>query len=154
MKIGSYEIQVPFVTTSSDTVKTLIDIVEITPGMKVIDLGSGDGRVILEFGKRKASVEGYEIKPELVERTLQRIHDAHLEEVVHVFNTSFWDVDLSQFDIIYLYGMQSILGRLEQKLDKEMKPGAVFISNIFRLPHWKVKKTKNNVHLYTNSHAR
>jgi hypothetical protein len=44
--------------------------------------------------------------------------------------------------------MDSILGRLEKKLENEMRPGTKVISNIFRFPHWKVKKSKNFVNLY------
>ncbi len=148
MKIGIYELQVPFVTTSSDNLKTVIELAEIKPDMKVVDLGSGDGRVVLEFAKHKANVHGFEIKPELVERSRKRISAAGLKEQITIFQSSFWDIDLSQYDIIYIYGMQSVLIRLELKLEQEMKPGAIFISNIFRLPKWKVKKIKDGVHLY------
>jgi cyclopropane fatty-acyl-phospholipid synthase-like methyltransferase len=148
MKIGNYELQVPFVTTSSDNLKTVIELSEIKPAMKVVDLGSGDGRVVLEFAKHKATVHGFEIRPELVERSIKRISDAGLEEKITIFQSSFWDVDLSAYDIIYIYGMQSVLVRLEQKLEQEMNPGASFISNIFRLPKWRAKKIKDGVHLY------
>ena len=148
MKIGNYEIQVPFVTTSSDNLKTVIELAEVMPGMKVIDLGSGDGRVVLEFAKHGAIVHGFEIKPELIERSRKRILDANLSNNATIFEKSFWDVDLSAYDMIYIYGMQSILGKLEQKLEAEMKPGAKFISNIFRLPRWKAKKIKDSVNLY------
>lgn len=125
-----------------------MELANVQPGMRVIDLGSGDGRVVLEFAKLGALVHGYEIKPDLVERSKKRIIEANLQHNASILGSSFWDVDLSEYDIIYIYGMQSVLGRLEQKLEKEMKPGALFISNIFRLPHWKIKKTKNSVHLY------
>lgn len=148
MKIGTYELQVPFVTTGADNVKIVMSLAEVDPGMKIIDLGPGDGRVVLEFAKRGGIVHGFEIKPELVERSRKRIADAGLSDQAIIFEKSFWDIDLSQYDLIYIYGMQSVLGRLEQKLEKEMKPGAKFISNIFRLPNWRVKKTKETVHLY------
>jgi cyclopropane fatty-acyl-phospholipid synthase-like methyltransferase len=148
MKIGSYEIQVPFVTTSSDNLKTVIELANIEPNQRIIDLGSGDGRVVIEFAKIGAIVDGYEIKEGLVHRSKERIANAGLEGKTTVYQKNFWDVDLSTYEIVYIYGMQSILGRLEKKLEAEMKPGAKFISNIFRLPHWKPKKIKNNVNLY------
>jgi cyclopropane fatty-acyl-phospholipid synthase-like methyltransferase len=157
MKIGDYEIQVPFVTTSSDNLKTVIELANIKPGERIVDLGSGDGRVILAFGKlakryeheQKSVIHGFEIKPELVIRTNERIVQAGLQDIVSVYQKSFWDVDLSQYDRIYIYGMQSILGRLERKLEQEMRPGALFISNIFKLPHWKPKKKESDIYLYT-----
>jgi cyclopropane fatty-acyl-phospholipid synthase-like methyltransferase len=148
MKIGSYELQIPFVTTSSDNLKIVMELADVREGQKITDLGSGDGRVVIEFAKQGGVVHGYEIKPELVRRSRQRIADAGLTDKATIFAKSFWEADLSTHDVVYIYGMQSILGRLEQKLEREMKPGAKFISNIFHLPHWKIKKTKNKVNLY------
>jgi cyclopropane fatty-acyl-phospholipid synthase-like methyltransferase len=133
---------------SSDNVKTVITLADISPGMQVIDLGSGDGRVAIEFAKHEAIVTGYEIKPALVERSKKRVIDANVESRVKIFNQSFWEVDLSPFELIYIYGMHSIMGKLEKKLDKEARSGTKIILNIFKLPRWKIKKSKDGVHVY------
>lgn len=151
MKLGGYEIQVPFVTTSSDSLKTILAFAG-KPGQRVVDLGSGDGRVVLEFAKAGFQVTGFEIKPELVERANQRIVEAGLQDYAQVLLKDFWTVTLSPFAIVYVYGMSTIMGRLEQKLEAEVKPGAKVISNVFRFPHWKVKKEKNHVNLYVALH--
>ncbi len=148
MKIGTYEIQVPFVTTSAENLKTVIELAQLEASEKAVDLGSGDGRVVLAFAKQGAYVDGFEIKDELILRSKQRIHDENVSDKARVYKKSFWDIPLSTYDLVYIYGMQSILGRLEQKLQIEVKPGARFISNIFRLPTWKPKKMKNGVYLY------
>lgn len=147
MKIGGYEIQVPFVTTSSDSLKTVIELANFQPGQKAVDLGSGNGRVALELAKAGVEVWGYEIKPELVQRAKTRAEDLRLANI-HFHVSDFWNVSLADFDVIYIYGMGSIMGRLEKKLAVEMKPGARFISNIFTLPHWRIKKSKDNLNLY------
>lgn len=147
MKIGSYELQVPFVTTSSDSLKTIIDLADFQPGKKAIDLGSGDGRVALELAKHGFDVVGIEHNEDLVLRASSRAASLGLTSIT--FHTAdFWNYDISPFDVLYIYGMGSIMGRLEKKLDNEMKKDARFISNIFHLPHWKVKKEKNSVNLY------
>ncbi len=152
MKIGSYELQVPFVTTASDTVKHITDLADFrteSNRFTAVDLGSGDGRVVLELAKKGFFVTGYEIKEELVQRSRQRITEAGLESQATIHNASFWDADLSTYDLIYIYGMGSILGRLEKKLEDELKPGTKIISNVFRFPTWKYKKEKNSLYLYT-----
>lgn len=141
MKIGDYEIQVPFVTTSSDSLKTILEFAG-EPGQRVVDLGCGDGRVVLELAKAGFIVTGYEIKEPLVQRARERIHEAGLQQNAHAFHKDFWEADLSSFDIIYIYGMSTIMGRLEKKLEEECKPGAKIISNIFHFPRWKIKKRK------------
>ncbi len=148
MKIGSYEIQVPFVTTSADHIKTVLDFADIQRDTTVIDLGSGDGRMVLEFAKKGAEVTGYEIKHELVERSRFRIKEAKLSERAIIHEKSFWDADLSLYNIIYLYGMNSIMGRLEEKFAREVKPRTKIISNVFHFRHLKLKQSKNEVNLY------
>ncbi len=148
MKIGSYTLQIPFVTTSSDKIKTLIQLSEYKKGQKAVDLGSGDGRVVIALAKAGFDVVGYEIKKELVERSLQRIALLGLNKKITIYNQSFWDANLSDFDLIYIYGMQSVMAKLEEKLTSEMKIGAKFISNIFPLPHWRSKRVHNNFYVY------
>jgi hypothetical protein len=82
-----------------------------------------------------------------VKRTKERIQQLSLSNV-SVYQQSFWEVDFRDFDLIYIYGMGTIMGRLEEKLKKEALPGTLVITNVFPLPHWKIKKQKNFLHLY------
>lgn len=148
MKIGEYELKVPYVTTAADSLKAVLELASPNDHDKIVDLGSGNGRVMLDFAKRGFPVYGYEIKRELVELTKKKANELVLEEKIHVFNQSFWDVDLSPFSIVYIYGMTTIMGRLEAKLQTELKPGTKVLSNIFTFPHWKIKRTKDHINLY------
>lgn len=148
MKLASYEIQVPFVTTSADTAKDIVRFADLKSGMRAVDLGSGDGRVVLELAKAGLIVDGFEHKSELVRRARERIVAANLQDHATIFNTSFWEVNLANYDFIYIYGMHSVLGRVEAKLEKEMRPDAKFVSNVFKLPRWRPKKSEGYLHLY------
>lgn len=150
-QMKSYNLQIPFVTTSSDKIKTLIQLTECKKGGKVVDLGSGDGRVVIALARAGFDVVGYEIRKELVERSLQKIAALGLDKQITIYHQSFWDAHLSEFDLIYIYGMQSMLARLEEKLEIEMKVGAKFISNIFPLPRWRPQKVKDNFYVYNKN---
>lgn len=149
MKIGNYEIQVPFVTTSVESVKDAIALAELKGNETFIDLGSGDGRVVLEFAKQKIKADGYELKEPLVVKSRQRIIDAGLDDIATIHQKSFFDADLSQYDIIYIYGMNSVMGKIEQKIISEAKPGTKILSNVFRFPHLRPKKNRGYIALYT-----
>lgn len=148
MEIGNYELKVPYVTTAAYSLQAILDLSKPKANDKIVDLGSGNGRVILEFARHGFTAYGYEIRPELVELTKQKAKELGLTDKIYVFNQSFWDVDLSPFSIAYTYGMTTIMGRLENKLQTELQPGVKVLSNIFTFPHWRIKRTKDHINLY------
>jgi len=65
-----------------------------------------------------------------------------------ILKQSFWDIDLSQYDVVFFYGTSYVMRRLEKKVKKEMKKGSQFVSNYFQFPTLKPVKTVNDVRLY------
>uniref|UniRef100_A0A7S4VKA5 Uncharacterized protein n=1 Tax=Ditylum brightwellii TaxID=49249 RepID=A0A7S4VKA5_9STRA len=69
-------------------------------------------------------------------------------------NTNFyirdlWKVDLSNADVIAVYGLQPIMTKLGLKMKEELKPGSIVVSNVFEIPGWKPSgASRNGVHLY------
>src|SRR5690606_33032542 len=57
----------PFVPTVEEDVELMLEVGDVGPGDYVIDLGSGDGRIVIEAAKRGARGHGAELEPELVE---------------------------------------------------------------------------------------
>jgi hypothetical protein len=98
----------------------------------MIDLGAGTGRV-LEFVARRrpdARLQGVEIAPLPFAlawlRGLWGGYDVKLRE--------FQGCDLSRFDIVYAYLSPAPMERLWEKVEREMRPGTLFISNSFAVP--------------------
>lgn len=148
MTIGDYEIQVPFVPTSVESVKTIAEFAQYENGQKALDLGSGDGRVVIALAKLGFRTDGYELREELVKKAKGKISDLHLQEKARIIQQNFWDADLSVYDLIFIYGMNSIMARLEEKIQREARPGAKVLSHVFRFPHLSPKKEKNHILLY------
>lgn len=138
-----------YVPTSKERVKKIIEFANVKPGDKVIDLGSGDGRLLVAFAKAGAKAYGYEINPVLVKKSKDNITRADVKEKATVYLGSFWGVDLSDFDIIIIYGMRHVMRRLEKKINKEAKKGTRIISNTFTFPTLPKTKEDNDVYLYT-----
>lgn len=148
MKIGSYELQVPFVTSSADSIKDVKNFVQYKKGILAADLGSGDGKVVIALASQGLIVHGYEIKEELVRKAKENTSHAGLQDQVTFFHKSFWEVSLSPYKLIYVYGMTTIMATLEKKLQEELTPETLIISNIFTFPRWKHKQTIHNLHIY------
>ncbi len=139
---------VPFVPSAEDRVEIMLQLANVKPGEKAVDLGSGDGRVIIGLAKLGAKADGMEIDPELVKRARKNASEQGLDGKIKIINTNYWDEDLSGYDVITIYGITSIMDRLEQKLRKELKPGARVISNYFTFPNWQPVERQGEIYVY------
>jgi len=138
----------PFVPTTKKTLAKMIALAEIKPGMKVADLGSGDGRIVIAAAKAGAQAHGFEVSLPLVFWSRFKIKKGKLGEKAFVYWKSFWRADFSSYDIIMLYGLTNIMKPLSKKLKRELKPGTKIVSNCFELPDWEPEKKEGGVYLY------
>lgn len=138
----------PYIPIRDRALKKMIEFADIKPGQKAVDLGSGDGRIVIALANAGAIAYGYEINPILVWWTKYRIKKEGLEGKAFVYRKSFWNEDFSSFDIVTLFGIRKIMKELEGKLDKELKPGAKIMSFGFSFPDWTPIKKEEAVFLY------
>lgn len=131
----------PYLPSFKTDVEVMLDLVEVKPGELVVDLGSGDGRVLLAAARRNAWACGYEINPLLW--TVARVRALGLRRV-EVKLADYWRVNLGEADVVFVFLLDRLMPRLERKLIKELKPGARLVSYVFALPNKKpVAKTRN-----------
>lgn len=137
-----------YLPTTRANVEKMMALADIRPGQIVVDIGSGDGRLLLACAQRGAHAEGFEINPLLVFRSRRLIRAAGLEKLAVVHWQSFWRADLARFDVVLLYGITNIMRGLERKLNRELKPGARVVSNVFQFPDWQPIAQAGDVFLY------
>ncbi len=139
--------KVPYFQTSRYRVETMVELADQKPGDRGADLGSGDGRIVIAFAKRGIEIHGYEIDETLIKNSEEKISELNLKNAF-INNKDFWSVNLSEYNFICCYPMPTIMGRLERKLQDELKPGTKVLLNYFPFKHWKLKTMKDNVYLY------
>ena len=139
--------KIPYFQTSRYRVETMVELAEVKPSDKGADLGSGDGRIVIAFAKAGITMHGYEIDEELKKLAENNIQTENLTNAF-IHSKDFWQEDLSSYDIICCYPMPTIMGRLENKLKQELKPGSRILLNYFPFKYWKEKKVKDNIFLY------
>jgi protein-L-isoaspartate O-methyltransferase len=137
-----------FVPTLKTTVEQMVAVSEIKAGMKAADLGSGDGRVVIAMAKAGGIATGFEINPFLVWYSRSKIRKLGFSDRVKIQSSSFWNQDLGEYDIITIFGINHVMERLGQKLALELKPGAVVISNAFRIPRLTEVKRSGSLLVY------
>lgn len=141
----------PYVPIHRRQQEKAFQLAPLKPGDKIADLGSGDGRLLMEAAKKGAVAYGFEINPFLVWHTKRVAKRQGLEESVFCSWSNFWSQDFSDFDVVYIYGITYIMKGLEKKLQKELKPGARAVVFIFPFPNWPLQQKDNGVYIYEQS---
>lgn len=139
---------IPYVPSSDEKVQTMIELAGIRSGDKAVDLGSGDGKLILALAAKGADATGLEIDDERSSLSADRIRTAGLQNKARIVKGSFWRHDLSPYDLIVLYGVPSIMERLQLKITNEAKRTVRIVSNHFEFPGWRPQEVRNSVLLY------
>ena len=138
-----------FAPTSDERITDLLKLVKIKPGSIVTDLGSGDGRVLIALAKKfKIKAVGYEIDPKYVSISRELIKKEKLEKVIEIKAESFWEADLSHYDVIIMYCVPRFLRKMELKLEKEAKSTTQILSVFFKFPTWKPVEQQGDILLY------
>lgn len=139
----------PYVTTPIQTVEVMFRLANLSQTDHVIDLGSGDGRMVIAAAKQDvASARGFEIHPGLVKLANHNIKKAQLEKIAHVKNQSMWHADVHEATVVFLYQLPYVMKKLGEKLKTELPPGARIVSNAFPIADWTPVKKEGNVYLY------
>lgn len=135
----------PFVPTKQKEVVQIYNSIKLRKGSLVVDLGCGDGRILLEAAKRGYKAIGYELNPLLVVIAKYRLRkypnaDCKIGD--------YWLADISRAKMVFIFSAQPYMKRLSQKLIKELKPGAQVVSFGFSLPSRKITKKVGAANIY------
>ena len=65
------------------------------------------------------------------------------------YRKDLWSINLSNIDVIAVYGLYPIMDRLGKKIEKEATPGTIVMSNLFSIPHWKPISVEKGVFVYS-----
>jgi hypothetical protein len=138
----------PYVRSTPQRLKGMLEISGSKKIKKMADIGSGDGTIIIEYAKRGVEAHGYEINPLLVLAARKKLKVLGLENKAFVHWTNFWYVNFKDYDLLTIYGLPWVMKKLEKKFRKELKPKTRIISNYFIFPNWKPVKKSGDILLY------
>lgn len=138
----------PFATTRHGVVEKMIGLVGVRTGERAVDLGSGDGRMVIALARAGAQAEGYEINPLLVLISRWRIRRAGVADHAKIYWRSFWNVDMSAYTVVTVFGMWHFMEKLGEKLIRELPSHARVVCNTYQLPQWTPIKKEHKIFLY------
>jgi SAM-dependent methyltransferase len=130
------ELVAPYVQTVQDDVERMLDLAEARPGDYLIDLGSGDGRIVIGAAVRGAMGLGVELDGDLVALAQRNARARGVEERTAFVEGDIFAADIADATIVTLYLMPEVNLRLRPKLLAELAPGTRVISNSFDMGEW------------------
>ena len=131
-----------WVPTPQSLVDKMLDMAKVTSADYVMDLGSGDGRLVITAAKRGATALGVEYNPDMVELSIYRAAEAGVSDKAKFIQADLFETDLSRATVITLFLMTDLNVRLRPKL-LELKPGTRVVSNTFSMEEWTADETVN-----------
>lgn len=127
----------PYVPTPERIVEKMLEIADLKKSDVVYDLGSGDGRILIEAVQTfKTRAVGVEINPTLVAETRRRVLDLGLHKRIEVIQQHLMDADLSPATVVTVYLLTETNSMLRPKLERELQPGTRVVSHDFRFRGW------------------
>ena len=127
----------PYVPSPQSVVADMLKVAEVGPSDFVIDLGSGDGRIVLTAAKVfGAQGFGVEIKDELVRKSNEAARREGLAERVKFIKQDLFKTDISQATVLTMYLLPDTVNLLKDKFLAELKPGTRIISHDYPLTGW------------------
>ena len=148
--IVSFFTGAPYVGMSRRALDDIVRLSGLRAGQTLVDLGSGDGRVMLAAMRVGVRAVGYELNPVLCAVTWLRMRLLGREraQLGRVVCRNFWHVDLREADAVMVDGMPHIMDRLQRKIQTECRPGTRVVSFAFTFPGWKLVEQKDRVRVY------
>jgi cyclopropane fatty-acyl-phospholipid synthase-like methyltransferase len=128
---------IPFVPSPPHVVQRMLEVAEIKKGDVLYDMGSGDGRIVIEaakqFGVRGV---GIDLNPDLVAKARENAAKEGVSHLVEFRAQDGLTVDISEATVVTLYMFKWFNNALRPKLQK-LKPGSRVVAHDFDIDDWK-----------------
>jgi len=139
---------IPFVPTPMAVVDQMLELAEIKKDDLVYDLGSGDGRILIQAAKKYgAKGVGVDLDPKMVEVARTRAAEEGVSHLVEFRAGDGLQVDVSKATVVTLYMFKWFNNEMRPKLQR-LRPGARIVAHDFDIDDWKPTRT---VHLHPDA---
>lgn len=132
------DLDTPYVPTPQVVVDRMLELAQIKPGDTVIDLGSGDGRIMITAAQKYgARGFGVELNPRLVESSNEAAKTAGVADRVKFLQQDLFKTDFREADVLTLYLLPDVNIVLRPKILADLKPGTRVVSHDYGMGVWR-----------------
>ena len=126
---------VVWVPTPEVMVDLMLDMASVTPEDVVVDLGSGDGRLVIAAARRGARARGVEYNPDMVRLAKDRAIEAGVQARATFVEGDMFEADISKATVLALFLLPHNLNKLTPKF-LSLPPGSRIVGNTFAPEGW------------------
>lgn len=127
----------PYVQTPKNVVEKMLEVAKVGPADYVIDLGSGDGRMVIMAAKeRGARGFGVDLDRKLVALANRNAKAAGVAGRAQFFERNLYETDLRPASVLTIYLLPEVNMMVRPKLFKELKPGTRVVTHDYDMGDW------------------
>jgi SAM-dependent methyltransferase len=135
---GRPQLDAPYIATDMQVVDAMLALARVRPGEYVIDLGSGDGRILIAAARSSgARGLGVDIDPARIRESNDNARAAGVTGQVDFRQQDLFATPLAEADVLTLYLLPEINLRLRPRILAEMRPGTRVLSHDFDMGDWR-----------------
>ena len=138
--VKAQDLDVPYVSTPHSVVKKMLDVADVGSGDYVIDLGCGDGRIVISAALRGAAGHGVDLDPERIREARENARKAGVSDRVMFVKEDIFKTDFSRANVITMYLLTTVNADLRPRLLDILEPGTRVVSHDFGMGTWEPDK--------------
>jgi precorrin-6B methylase 2 len=136
------QLDAPYVVTSYAIVDRMLAMAEVGPNDFLIDLGSGDGRIVIAAAlNHGARGLGVDIDSARIAESRENAMRAGVEDKVSFRLEDLFETDIREASVVTMYLLSSVNLRLRPRLLEELRPGTRIVSHAYDLGEWQADNT-------------
>jgi len=136
----------PYLPTLGKQIPVALGLVDLKPGETLLELGCGDGSVLIAAAQRGWKVVGYELNPLLVLVSWLRTRRYRRQVKIHWGN--FWTAKWPDADGIFVFLLPKYMAKLDKKVMQSARRPVKLVSFAFTIPGKATVKERGSVYLY------
>jgi len=130
--------RVPFIGTPDEVVQRMLEIAGTRADDLVVDLGSGDGRIVIAAAKNfGARGLGIEREADMVKESRENARRAGVADRVSFQRADVLEADISRATVVTVYLLPQLVERLQLRFYSELAPGTRVVAHAFGLSGWR-----------------
>lgn len=136
----------PYLPTLTPQVDAALKLADLKKGQHLLELGCGDGKVLIAAAKQGLRVTGYELNPVLA--LISWFRTRRYKGQVRVVWGNFWQKKLPKADAVFVFLLPKYMSKLDKKVIQQSSKPVKLVSFAFKIPGKEIVVQKEGIFLY------